>query len=103
MNTSTQPITPCLYDRWLIDPDYRDQLEQSLGFKGDPTALLTTAKYGPGSSFEGFGEAPDAAKLLRRFESFCGDPLFVELSRDEEVLNLNQGLFGDTPGSQWAA
>jgi hypothetical protein len=93
----------CLYDKWVSQPAYREGLARQLDVPGHPGAIKETATYGPGSSFEGMTGTPEAEKLIRRYEQFGEDPLFIDLCRDKEILSLNRSLFGDTPSAHWAS
>ncbi len=96
-----ESVVVCHYDHWVGDEEYRKTLATSLGVSGHQSAIRSTAQYGPGSSFEGKQSTPDANKLTHRFELFNDDDFFIDFVRDDEIVELNDQLFGRTPSSQW--
>lgn len=102
IHTSRDNIYQILYDKWLVDADYRKEKATELGVAGDDVALKKIAVWGPGSSFQGRKGTPSKEQLQRRFEYYIDDDYFCNIIRDKECLDLNRQLFGDCPSVQWA-
>jgi len=93
------------YNRWFVDPEYREQLAQRLGLISAEKGLAEVAKWGPntwGDSFDNldFEGRAQEMKVLERWRHFAGDHVFRQLFKDRELLELSKEIFGVISGTE---
>jgi len=93
------------YNRWFVDPEYREQLSRRLGLVSAEKGLGEVAKWGPntwGDSFDNlnFEGRAHEMKVLERWRHFAGDPVFRQLFKDRELLELSEDIFGVISGTE---
>jgi len=85
--------TTVIYDDWFEHPEYRRKIEERLDLPQNDDRLNTVMKIGHGrywgSSFDGMEAKKEAQKMgvLNRWESSKDDDRFIELCKNEELVN----------------
>jgi LPS sulfotransferase NodH len=90
------------FNRWFGSLDYRRQIVAKLGLEfSDEGRRVVQGRYG-GSSFDGvlFDGAADQMSVLERWKNVAHDPVFRDLFRDRELIELSYELFGPIPGTE---
>jgi hypothetical protein len=95
-------VVGVLYDKWVVDKEYRDGVMERLGgrtnTKDDRTLV---ADFGGGSSFVGSRRENDASSYLRRWERVKLPQEMVRVAlADQELIDLNRQLFGTDLGDE---
>lgn len=93
------PISSCFvsYNSWFLEAEYRQLIAQKVGFSTDGKVYSRVPKEGGGSTFNGRsmdGQAHNL-KVLERWKSVVGHPLYEQVLRDEDLLELSNRLFGE--------
>jgi LPS sulfotransferase NodH len=91
-----------LFNRWLVDPHYRQEIAESLGLAFNDAGFgKVSGQYG-GSSFDGvrFDGRAATMSLVERWKHFVDDPLFCSIFTDRELIELSEMLFGHIPGTE---
>jgi hypothetical protein len=84
--------TTIVYDDWFAKRDYRITVEEWLNLSRDDSRLNTVMKIGIGkswgSSFDGMKVNSKAQKMnvLNRWEAVRDDPRFIELCKDQDLV-----------------
>lgn len=86
---------PVLFDRFVADRGYRDELSRFLGIGQGDRGLDEVPVYGHGSSFDGTTADGAAASMsvFSRHEEYHEDPRFRALVDDPRVRSLTARLF----------
>ena len=91
------------YNRWFVDPGYREHLSRRLGLVSAAKGLAEVAKWGPntwGDSFDNLDFEGRAHEMRsRRWRHFAGDPVFKQLFKDRDLLELSEEIFGVISGT----
>jgi hypothetical protein len=95
--------TPVLYNRWVIDPAYREELAGRLGVPWTDAGRDEVAPWGPttwGDSFDGLAYDGRAGEMpvLDRWR-WCADDPFYRGLFDGEIEELSARIFGPLPGT----
>jgi hypothetical protein len=95
--------TPVLFNRWVEDAGYREELAARLGVPFTDAGRDEVARWGPatwGDSFDGLAYDGRAREMpvLERFRWCAEDPFYRGLF-DAELVGLSQRLFGPLPGT----
>src|SRR5262249_54747918 len=96
--------TPILFNRWVEDSAYREDLVSRLGIPFSDAGRDAVAPWGPttwGDSFDGLVYAGRAREMpvLERFRWCAGDPFYRSLF-DAEIRELSERIFGPLPGTE---
>lgn len=88
------------YNAWLLDSEYRQALCRRLGIAllDDDSRHVVTG-WGGGSSFCGMKRDSDEA-YIERWRQFVDHEALREALMDDELMALNQTIFGESPLEQ---
>jgi hypothetical protein len=90
------------YNLWFTSEQYRREIAAELGLHfTDRGRKTVSGRYG-GSSFDGvkFNGAADQMRVLERWKDAVDDPLYRDLFRDRELIELSNEVFGRIPGTE---
>ena len=91
----TKAVVPILYNKLVVDPQYRTQLSAQLGLKDGNAGLDDVPVYGHGSSFDGYKtQGSDVrAGVFDRWKNSQDDPRFRAVVENAQLRQLAQKLF----------
>jgi hypothetical protein len=89
------------YNRWFSEKDYRKELAEKLNLEFNDSTINEVLPIGGGSSFDGLekNNSAENMKVLERWTHYKDNELFVEIFKDNELLELSQKIFGEIPGT----
>jgi hypothetical protein len=84
-----------LYNRWVLDRAYRQELAEALGLRFSDAGVNRVAACAGGSSFDGLSQDGRAQKMkvFERWRHYAGERRYRELF-DAEVFSLSERIFG---------
>lgn len=90
------------YNLWVKSKDYRQELAQKLNIKFTDAGVNKVLSFGGGSSFDGENLNGQATSMNTdsRWKYFIDDPRYLELIRNEQLLDYSQKIFGSIPGTE---
>jgi len=96
----TQPYLAILYNRWVSDREYRQQVAAKLGLPFTDADFHRVASTAGGSSFDGlqYDGAAHRMSVLDRWQHYIDEPAYLNLF-DEELLELSAAIFGELPAA----
>jgi len=88
-------IQPILFNQFVASEPYRRRISEWLGRPYTDATLQTVSKYGSDSSFDqrAFDGKATQMNVFERWKEFLDDPVFRELTEDDELHALNRELF----------
>ncbi|NET10164.1 MAG: hypothetical protein F6K16_36790 [Symploca sp. SIO2B6] len=94
---STAPSILINYNSWVANAEYRTKVSQQLGLL--PSAQNVFQKVstrGGGSSFDQTTYSRNASqmKVFERWKGFKDDPFYLNLFKDDELVDLSNQIFG---------
>ena len=93
------------YNEWITSDEYRSQLvnELQMNVQKKDDVLEEFLEIGGGSSFNN-EQKPTLEELLGRWKKYRNNSLFIEIFRDQELIELSNKIFGEIPGiREWLA
>lgn len=96
----TQPYLAILYNRWVSDREYRQQVAAKLGLPFTDANFHRVASTAGGSSFDGlqYDGAAHRMSVLDRWQHYIDEPAYLNLF-DDELLELSAAIFGELPAA----
>jgi len=93
--------TCILFNKWVYDQDYRQNICEQLGGTYTEQELRTVPKFGGGSSFDKqqFDGKAHEMKLTERWKGFVNDPRYLRLF-NRETIELSERIFGHIKGTE---
>ena len=84
------------FDHWCSDSAYRQGIATSLGIPFTDKGFDSVASEGGGSSFNGLTSNTKERQVavLQRWKSVEDDPIFKSLTRDQELVELSERIYG---------
>jgi hypothetical protein len=83
-----------LYNNWVSDKAYRDEIGVNIGAPNIVDAIDYVSPIGNGSSFIKVQKEQDVEKYTTRYNQFkLPDEIIELILDDQEVLDLNQQIF----------
>ena len=98
----TGGFTYVKFNDWFSDVEYRKNLARILNLGFSDRGLNIVSSFGGGSSFEGMARDGEAQSMnvLNRWREMADDDLFLFLLlANDNVLDLNEKIFGNFPFS----
>jgi len=97
-------ILPILYNRWVSDSDYRDEIATSLGVDvRTDVAMSDVHGAGGGSSFDKMDKdgRADEMRVSERWKEFANEPWFKSFFKENmELVEKSTELFGHIDGTE---
>jgi hypothetical protein len=86
---------PCLFDKWFSSLEYREEFCANLGLDHNDSGL-NDIRHGRQSSFDGAKYRKEAQKMkvLDRWKLYRKNEEYLEVLRNEELIDLTERLFG---------
>lgn len=87
-------IIPILYNKWLFDKKYRDEICQQLMIENINDKIDHVPEMGQGSSFCGIKIEEDKNSYIKRYENIkLSNEIKEKIKIDKELIELNKILF----------
>lgn len=104
LGSDNHAFTTVLYDKWVANKSYRDDIAKMLGFKNHDIGIDFVPDFGGGSSFDGFSHQGKGTEMrtLDRWRYFVQDKEAMaayEALITPEVSELSIQLFGVDPAA----
>ena len=96
-NILSSPNIFVSFNAWFLDPNYRQNLAEKLGFAFTDKGLNEVSHHGGGSSFDGRSLEGKARNMnvLTRFHQYLDNPDFQAIfEADPELKQLSDEIFG---------
>ncbi len=92
-------IVPIIYNKWILDQDYRDEICDSLGLINRDKNIDYISDAGQGSSFEqrniDISRKQDFLKRFERLDASEKKLLVSTLNSEDSIRNISQTIFGN--------
>lgn len=90
------------YNKWFLEKEYRRELAESLGLEFSDDAIDQVLSIGGGSSFDRTSKDSSGTqmKVLERWNHYKDDENFINLFKDNELVELSEEIFGHIPGTE---
>ena len=97
----TDKILRVSYNDWFQSEEYRAALADCLHLNSYDKGINLTSPRGGGSSFDKmrFKRKAQEMKVLERYKYFQGNPEYEKFTKDAELLELSEKMFGVSYGN----
>ena len=91
---NNKKIVVILYNRWIFEKDYRNQICKSLGIENKSDNISFVPEMGQGSSFCGMTVENNKDEYVNRYKKVCfSNSIKKKIREDVELIDLNKKLF----------